>query len=442
MFLSLFSAFVLLSSSSKIPAIIPMITPAITLEVLPPIQNFIPQMELASDALDWRGIYLGDLDGKAVVVQIGQDHYPYARFFMRGSGQDRFLIGVSEDATLFLWETPEEFGEFGPEVLKIQSNLWQLRFEGGHLIGHVHNLKGGKPLELDLRLVNSSDLKSPLNAAILEYWKTEQKYSFLKFNRPLLAGVWTASSSKLANGPKAKLEPKNIKVGNLTFQYLSEASSKLSYPHLAGNKTLEPVLTSRQLEWAERSLANCRAGALTLSVTPTWADAKMISLHEQSQNACDGSSQNDSLNLLLGGRKAILEDVVGLELPPKWSWKTFELELRQSEILSGSLDLETYAILKEKAVRALALKVLPKLKTSSCWGTDEDWTGFGLSWNWYLEGLNGKNRLVLFKKEGSAACLKEEIRLPLELLPKPGSKAAPIAPPLEPPKAPPPKADV
>ncbi len=441
MFLFFISVMLLLSSSSQTSQIIPQITPQIKLEAVPPVQNFIPQMELASDALDWRGTYMGELDGKAVVVQIGQDHYPYARFFMRDSGQDRFLIGVSEDAALFLWETPEEFGEFGPEVLKKQSNLWQLRLEGGHLIGQVHNLKGGKPLELDLHLVNSSDLKSPLNAAMLERWKAEQKYTFLKFNRPLLAGVWTANSAKLGS-KQDKLEPKNIKMGNLIFQYLSEASSKLSYPHVAGNKTLEPVLTSRQLEWAERSLANCRAGALTLKVTPTWADAKVISLHEQSQNDCDGSSQNDSLNLLSSGKKAILEDLVGLELPPKWNWQTFELELRQSEILSGSLDLETYAILKEKAVRKMALALLPKLKTSSCWGTAEDWTGFGSSWSWYLEGLNGKNSLVLFKKEGTAPCLKEEIRLPLEKLPKPGSKAAPIAPPLEPPKIPPPKADV
>jgi hypothetical protein len=433
MFLSFISAMLLFSSPVK-----PLIFKP---EAAPPVQNAIPQMELASDSLDWRGTYIGDLGGKAVVVQIGQDHYPYARFFMRDSGQDRFLIGVSEDAALFLWETSEEFAEFGPEVLKKQTKLWQLRQVNGQvsgeLTGAVSDLKSNAVLELNLRPVRSSDLKSQLSAAILERWKTEQKYTFLKFNRPLLAGVWTAGSNK-----KDKLEPQNIKVGNLTFQYLSEASSKLSYPHVAGSKTLEPVLTSRQLEWAERSLANCRAGALSLKVTPTWADGKMISLHEQSQNACDGSAQNDSLNLLPSGKKAILEDVVGLELPPKWTWKTFELELRQSESLSGSLDLETYAILKEKAIRALALKLLPKLKTSSCWGTDEDWTGFGSSWSWYLERSSGKNNLVLFKKEGFSACLKEEIRLPLELLPKPGSKAAPVVPPLEPPKAPPPKADV
>jgi|GEM_PF-2542645 len=362
----------------------------------------------SAQAAPLEGTYIGTVGTSPVVAVFGNKDTQFENsYYYRKFGQDIQLEQAEKNGQMVL----TEFGPF-PEQLKRATAT--LKLEGGQLSGTYTLNKGGKALPMILKPVSSADLKGILVNPLLESWKKNNPYLFLKFDRPLLRGQYPVNAS---NSSSADLPLKNVlgKMGGVGFYFMSEPKSKISLPRLEGPlyQKVNTALEGKQLDVA-RSVLECNVTepdhSFNFAPTLSFVSAKLVSVSAAVDLYCGGAhptSYTDTLTLEVASGKALeLEDVYRFApLPAEVNLKTFEPFEKY----------DAYVSARKKTLEPLIYAVRPDLKKNTdCYGPD---TGMD-AWKTLYWWLSNKGLVLESDFPHVAAACTEAVTLPYALLEK------------------------
>ena len=348
------------------------------------------------------GPFIGTIGTSPVVSVFGiRDALFEHSYYYRKFGQDIELEQTEQNGKIVL----TEYGAF-PERLKRATLTGRL--ESGKFSGTYTLMAGGKALPVNLKRVSSVDLTSRFNNPVLEGWKKNNPYTFLKFDRPLESGLFVRNSSGTG-----KMRAVKGKLGNWAYSWLTEPKSKISLPRLEGTQfnRVNLTLEVHQLEVAAEVLeCNVSEPTNSFEYTPKLilTNTKLVSVHAAVYLYCGGAhptSYSDFLTLEVeSGKRLELEDLYRfVPIPLGVNLQTLEPFEKW----------ETYASAREKVLEKLIYAQRPDLKKNSeCYGNEtglEAWKS--LSWWLSPQGLVLESNFP----HVAAACTKA-VTLPYSVL--------------------------
>jgi hypothetical protein len=249
-----------------------------------------------SKSQDADGItYIGTIGKYPVVMFLGEGKNSLkvsGSYYYRNQGGDIHLNGSKKSGKIVL-------GEYSRFIMEQDVKNADLTLEQrAETLSGIWK-KGSKTLPVQLRKIQSSDLKSPFDTQKMRQWAYESPYTYLKFNQPL------------------KLIKTEMR-GKSRLKWLQEPKSKFVYPYPENSK-ISALILEKHLENASWKLESC-SNFEELDVNLGIYTTKFLSYQTIYRSACGAyPSTNFGAETfdLRKSKKLVLEDLYWFSTPPK-----------------------------------------------------------------------------------------------------------------------------